>query len=892
MAYLRDKTRPQGDRSIKFKQDNFGGGLNVDFPATDILKDQVSASENYIWHDRYGTGRSGSVEIAQIDDTIAAELNGRPFYHPEMKTLLYHRGAKIYKWNGVSEIEIVDHSGDPLNVDSASIWRAFGKAALLFTASGIFHIFLENTVGNFHFIAWNSGQPQGIFDEDLSEAAGPYKYKYAYTFCTIIDPTTGDFSLAGEDRLTAGKTLIHESPPVFPISSTGNSYFQSFTFNEPLGPNNAPIYVLPAIDFGNVDPQFNCYGVYRTLDLGQNGLDNQFNEQFTWVGDSRVEMNFTDDITDDELKGRLLTEEFKLRNINWTGLPSGDVGEVTEAFVHAAIRNDKTINYSQRVDDTLTGFFDAGRQTKDLDDGIQVLAGTPDILSIICNRKSYISSLTSFFNGGIDEAVIILNHYDLVDSQVGVRDFGSFAEVTRGTYISVCSDASVRLWDSSGWSRDFAANNVTEAISALDEGTSVGVFYNGAYYLWFDTTGVGYPTTMLRLSVKRESGRGWTVYSGDDMVLPPTKYGVFIADDFLTADGQGIDFLFIVERTTELIYWMETFNGKDGATINGFGIFSYYADKVSVAAPNGFDIECRIKPREMTGSSESFVIIHQESHAYMRDLVDDTENLIPPPIVYPELRVDAEAFVDGKLVSTETSGEVPPGEDMQFYYRVEGSRIAIQTISNRSGHQIAKIDGRFRVQDILRPNQGTSSQVSTSFQNDFQELLQAWIFSRPTLQATLDRVTQKRFSRNGLLFETAPDLRSLAVKVQSAENVAAPFIVQNKDIFDAFTFNVWIKTPEIQGFGVPVLLKVGGPDSATFTINGANELKVVEGSGTVALDDPSTATGNVNGFSQIIIVRESSSDTMNVYQNDELKGTLTLAGTFGGEDIEFGGYII
>ena len=81
---------------------------------------------------------------------------------------------------------------------------------------------------------------------------------------------------------------------------------------------------------------------------------------------------------------------------------------------------------------------------------------------------------------------------------------------------------------------------------------------------------------------------------------------------------------FIVDVADSKIYWIETFDGPDNQTINGFQITRYWADKVSVASPNGTNIIPKVRTRDVTGSQESFNIKHSESHAYLRDLIGQT----------------------------------------------------------------------------------------------------------------------------------------------------------------------------------------------------------------------------------------------------------------------------
>ena len=56
----------------------------------------------------------------------------------------------------------------------------------------------------------------------------------------------------------------------------------------------------------------------------------------------------------------------------------------------------------------------------------------------------------------------------------------------------------------------------------------------------------------------------------------------------------------------------------------------------------------------------------------------------------------------------------------------------------------------------------------------------------------------------------------------------------------------------------------------------------------VTVDDILGTTGTINGYHHFVLVRQSGSSIMNVYQNDTLKGSPTVSGAFGGGNVEYG----
>lgn len=899
MAYLRRTTRPQGDRPIRYRQDNFGGGINIDIPATDTNNNQVIQGENYVWFERYAQGRGGSVEIDDLPGS--GTLNAKPLYHQETKTLLIHRGTQLFRQNGASATEIKDYATVPASfgIDENTTIKEFGKNAIIFTSQGIFFILIEES-SFAKFFKLNGDRPKDVENGAPIGSTAPFKYKYVYTFSTIITTADGELATSG-GRFTTGQKIIHETPPVLPEESPANlSFFRIRSFNKPIGSGAG--FNIAGLKVGSLETSFpievSHVSFYRTPDFGQEGFNDTNFSQFVLVAETKVnraiptDTSSSDNITDAIVKARFGNPVFALPNTGWTALPNGQVGEVTENFVFAAPDNDEKLSYSQRTPgDRVVGFHNAGFQFHEFDDGIKILTATADILTTIQNRHTHISALTSIIDNFIFESNITLTHFAETDSQIGVRDVGSFAKIGLNSYIARCSDGSVRIFDGAGWGRDLTIDTIATDILKAKEGVSVGIYYNGVYLLWYtkdDNKTV--PDTCARYSVQRETGKGWTFFTGADWIFPPSQRGAFIGDNFLTASGIGLDFLFVIDDTDNKIFWIETFDGPSNKTINTFAIRQFFADKVSSGSPNGTDIVCRVRHREITGAQESFNIIHQESHAYMRDLADTTENTDAPATTIPALSVDARAFVDGKLVKIETAGKVSPGDDIQFWYRVNGSRIAIEFESNRSAHQLTKLDSRFRVQDILRPNQGPNTTIAATFQRDFQQNLEQWVFTRPL--PFLNRATQQKFSANRSITQNGPDNRSSAIRLNLSGNFTNPYIAPSTKVYmDAFTTSFFVKDPIFSAEDM-IIFKInagGGNPEFILEFTSVTNMKITKsGTTNVTVDDISGTTDTINGYHHFVLVRASGSSIMKVYQNDVLKASPTISGTFGGGNVEYG----
>jgi len=350
-GYLRNKTRPQGDRPIYHEQRNYGDGLTVDIPKSDLNNNGNPGLENYIAFERYLEGRSGSLEILRRPIIPAGTLH-RIKEHPKSNIVIAHHGDKLFNVNLITT-EIKSYSGASFGIDSPSQIKEFGDDFLIYTASGIFRIVTKSSPGVFFQI--NGALPQDVPREFPAPTQSVYKYKYVYTFSTILD-SSGDLATGVSNRLTAGFTLTHETPPVLPdVSPVDLSFFRLFETTDAISSTVVVGVLLGLVDVSGVPEYITHFSIYRTPDLGQNGLNNFSFEQFAWVGDQFLDKGdllntvFLDDSNDAIISARLLSGP-RLTTVGLSALPSGEVGEVTEGFIFSALRNEKNVSYSQRED--------------------------------------------------------------------------------------------------------------------------------------------------------------------------------------------------------------------------------------------------------------------------------------------------------------------------------------------------------------------------------------------------------------------------------------------------------------------------------------------------------------------------------------------------------------
>lgn len=882
MSYLRKRSRSQGDRAIKHTQDNFGEGLNVDLPATDINANANPVLDNYTAYERYAEGRTGSV--LAYDSLPGSGTIHSIEIHPKNSQLVMHRGAKLYAVSsGFTEIRSVNQVFS-FTLDEDSNLVVFGDDFLLYTASGLFRLYIAPFFKS--FIPINDQKPLEIASVLSATDKGTFKYKYIYTFSVIINEI-GTSGGAG-NRFTTGNTLVHETPPVRPTGAIGlETYFLQVNRETEVGITQQLVSVTETIP-----DHITHVSWYRTPDLGQNGLDNLAFDQYAWIEDRDAGLPNVGDLTfDDTINYRLThASNLRLKNIGWEALPNGLLGEVTPGFIFTAPINGKILSYSQRVpDDTRAGFHDAGTQFQEFDDGINVIAKLPDSLAVIENGTSSIITLTSIIDTGVNQYVATIDHVVNIDDDIGVIDRKSFSHAEGGSYVAICSDKSVRTFDQSGWGRDLSLDNIESIIDGIKVGTTVAKYYKGAYYIWYTLDdNATKPDSCIRFSLKRSSGKGWNTISGDDWVLPPINTGLMIGNNFNAPSDTKLNYFFVLNESDNDIYWIDSFDGPENVTINGFDVVKHYSDKKTLPSNPGTQIPCKIRTRDMTGSQRSFNIKHSESHIYYNNSTPED------PLA---LTISASAFVDDSDTSTDTVTEVPPGDDIQFFRKVEGSRISVEFTSNRSGHRVISIDGRFRVQDINRPNAGPSKSIEGIMQADLQGKLKVWTFTRPA--PLLSRIDNKKFPLGNIQTQLGPDGRTKAVQIGVGSNEVNPFLFPDRTSYTtgdgSFAALFWVGGLEFSGPPV-VIFTVYNLDgtiglqlyatNATTLILFNDSLGIIK---TFTVDDLNA--GPTNGYHQIFVYTPTPG-ALDIKQNGVSKGLTFAFITFGGGGIELGAVAI
>ena len=1023
MAYLRRRSRPQNDRQIEVQRKNFTGGMSLDLPASELNKDVVQNIENFVANDRYLDGRSGSVEVDSLPGTGTVHS---VFYHPTENVRVIHRGSKLYRFDialaasvdATSNPEILDFAGASFGIDADSTIKEFGNDAIIFTASGIFQIGIKSDYLTKRFWKLNGSRPNYyVIHGDDTKA---YQYRYIVTYSQILRTDTLGYGNAATfgDRTDTGVNLVHETGHVleYDLSTYAPKFeYGARGFDSPLGTGDATDYIKlvsgtnvatvadreSTTDNTNKDVGYTHWSIYRTLDLGTNGVNSEGvvnnSEVYTWVhdipftalysaagaphnvagatyitlyttaaftprihpaigtsaesvnwkvtitqgtytetktitaisntqftidtallytytagtitagrsGDSGVSRQWMDNVSDNVLRSRMIAKAagslgsgyFALRTRGCDAIPSGDIGEFTGDWLLTGNRGKKEVYYNSTPDAYLSGFHNAGFQREEMDDGVQSIEKGQYQVNFFCKGKTAILNTKSFTdsNAGGAFPIFTLTGLTLADPKTGVLDYGSIARVDQNGFLAVTSDNAVRYWDGGQWGKDYAWDLVRTEIEKIVPGRSKGIFYKGAYYLFYskdyaDTT----CGNCLRLSVKRESGNGWSFYTGSAWVKTPFATGLYIGAHRLNAGigtaNQNLEMFHAIDGASAKDYWIETFNAPTGFKLliynagagTEYAPVKTYTDKKIVASNNlatGTSIACKVKDLEQTAEREYYNLIHAETRPYIREITNATETAT--------LAIDANAYVEGSSTSSELVGKVIADGEIHFYRRIEGNRIALEFTTNRSAVQVTGWDSIWREQDRKKWKVATADTSAGTYQQDWQAGVEHWL-TRPNIY--LNRGTGQNLSSYGLTTGTAPDGRSLSLDIGKG-----PITITNTKIFtDEFTYSACLGTISVAAADTVHLFTITGTgtyDSLSAKLLSATALGLYTYStaiGTVTMTDLS-ATGPIEGYHHIAIVRPTTSSIMSIYQNNALKGTITYNGDFGGDNLILGG---
>ena len=783
------------------------------------------------------SGLYGRVEITYVgDDTTAGNtFTLTPFTGPWISSTTNYSDARPY------EDDFVIFNNDSLGM---TLWH------------------INMTDAKARALNW-SVPADPVVNQGTEGVGTPYGYRYFYTFSRIEDPTTGVGSPA-LNRKTGN--LVHESPLNKALTLlTQPSAYGEFWLASPISSSNPNTIYFTEDGLVNgeglnrattLDPGDTHISIYRTLDIGANGVDpvsgNGNNpEIYVWVADMEIgKITYSDEKTDDAMRADYYGG-FGLKNRFWENMPSCDIGEITPTFFYAALRGAQFVYYGQLSDKHFLGTYNPAMQFFRLDDGVQAIVKSPDMVTIICGGRTYISSPNSYVNASEIESVFVLNHITVADESIGVNDWGSISQIEAGVFIAHCSDHSIRVWNGTNWGKDISSRRVNKIVRQMVAG-SVGGYFAGAFYLWYRTdSSQTYNNLCLRYGFGRDNGFGWSRMAGAAWVYPPLYVGCR-----LIQDANSIQRLLVLDSPGAAFFWIETFDSYTGS-----GLSKVFTDKVTTAGVAGTAIVGRVRLREYVGPEENATLYHQETYVSLR----------PSAVAgYPAAFASSMlGYADGVATPVETISELIRDGDWQFWTRLEGRRIQLEFNFATSGWQMTRVKSLVQAQDKAAITKGPSSTPEGSSQAALAGTgLKHWL-TRP--KNLLNRATGSNYTLTGTAPTnvTGPDTKAYALSFVTG----ASYTLLDTTSYSDFSIILWIKSVTVAN---RLLIITGASNSFYLTLTNNTTLDV-NGAGNVTLDTVAS------GWHQIAAVRSGS--TVSIYQNGALKGTVTVATARGGTSV-------
>jgi hypothetical protein len=877
--------------------------MNIDVPASEIKENEVAYASNVIFREFGFEARPGTIEISEFGftgitpsslyDYTSKVIKFGIFSSNYANIVSYNSTIRFYTENPDTAINSYGFDWSSGSGISASAWNPgtgdttmvpYRRGFIIFNSAKISYC---EASGSFQV---NSPNPvHGIKDDNSS---GAFKYRYLVTLSrSSVYGSDGMVSTyTATDRNTAGAELVHESGSNGArYNNAGTSTARQTDYGEVFRATAISVssaYTLTAADLkavfsstssvtdNSAAAHFTHATIWRTRDFGDAGsaLGNS-KVVYYWVADVKRSdifdgggyAGFSDVYTDDTIQNNGLI----LKTQGFDPLPSGSCGEVAGGWLFVSDRTNSTsenyLNYCAVSNSPENiGYYFANVQKQRFNQGIRAMRANQDILSIFCESSSHICNMTSYVSDlSKTQSVPFLNYFHAVDRAIGIKDWATLDSVDENTMIAVCSDGSVRKWDTTRWGDDLAYEKVSTEIQQIVpaspftyERGSVGKYYNGAYYLWYSTNSSDTATTKcLRYGFGKKAGYGWSYYTG--FPQPSFKRGVAVVNQ-----TNGVQRLVVIRASTGKFLWCETFTPFTGALddTNSGGSPTYAMVRQELDFNNypnqsGTEISSTVRFRELTGNSESDILVHDETFNRWRPRVQADG-------YRSGMTVSMSAYKDGSVTAYETVTNQPRTASVKFTKEIAARRVQLEVSTNVGAWRYVGIDSFFRSLDKINPavaGDNSSSESTTSYpqwQAEMASNLNHWVTRRET---TLDRATGVEATASGAItLVTGPDTKS-----------------ESAHVFFLKTYSWTVSNTYAADFGVSFWIKDPDTNLDFFTIAGANPM-------TCKFTNATTLS-----FSGLGTVYRSG-NTIYVYQNGVLKGTITSSTILGGGNLTLG----
>lgn len=387
---------------------------------------------------------------------------------------------------------------------------------------------------------WFLSLPEGYGTDPIhGDGSGAYSYRYLYSFSRITDPVSGvaDSSL---NRITG--SLVFEGPSNLPNSSMSLDY-AAFLSSVPVSsPDPIAMSLLDESGFPigiGAASYITHISIYRTLDVGVNGINPvtgvaNNSELYIWVADVPIYSTEYTDSTSDEILlnrfsgGSTQGENFALRSRFFTPMEKG-IGSIRPDFMATVAPQGTRITYCDvAVNPRFIGYYFAGSQFFLTQDPVSDIMNTKDLFVMLCPSSNYTSVTAINIDAGISGISYIptIQNFEKSSQTVGVK-YGQHAfKVNDNSFVSLCSDGTIRVFSASFWGEPLDGDQVHKLVELAQPG-AVLLYFRDALYFWYTTDPEATVTdNCLRYGAGSQAGNKWSVIGREHWVWPPVGGGM------------------------------------------------------------------------------------------------------------------------------------------------------------------------------------------------------------------------------------------------------------------------------------------------------------------------------------------------------------------------------
>ena len=183
---------------------------------------------------------------------------------------------------------------------------------------------------------------------------------------------------------------------------------------------------------------------------------------------------FKDTVDDEVLLSRVTY--YSLLHRFWQPLPECDIGEVIPGFIFVMLRSGKNVYYGQmpRSKEYLCGYYNPIQFTQ-LKDQIIKPSEFPDSLAIYCAHSTTTiptNTWTTYNVNGVI-SVQLISGQNVVDHQLGIRDFGSMVKLPNGQDWLLTSEPAVRIFNGQEFSDNIAKDRMMSVLETFQPAVAV-----------------------------------------------------------------------------------------------------------------------------------------------------------------------------------------------------------------------------------------------------------------------------------------------------------------------------------------------------------------------------------------------------------------------------------